>query len=188
MISSASYLGTSPSNFSQLYLVEGPGGFAPQFAPAFRPAFPRSSPRSSPRNSPRNSPRSSPTISPRSPRNSPRTPRPFSHGNRYDDERAGQVVEAKDGPELGTGGGRHTARTGSIILLWTERRTTSARASSGGRDLSSRNRVLERTWKRTTARAGVWYYNTERRTGCWSGRGHAGAARAGSMVYYGAGR
>ena len=117
MISSASYLGTSPSNFSQLYLVEGPGGFAPQFAPTFRPAFPRSSPRSSPRNSPRNSPRSSPTISPRSPRNSPRTPRPFSHGNRYDDERAGQVVEAKDGPELGTGGGRHTARTGSIILL-----------------------------------------------------------------------
>ena len=87
--SSASYLRTSPSNFSQLYLVEGPGGFAPQFAPAFRPAFPRSSPRSSP------------TISPRSPRNSLRTPRPFSHGNRYDDERAGQVVETKDGPDTG---------------------------------------------------------------------------------------
>src|SRR4051795_5216029 len=54
-------------------------------------------------------------------RDVPMHSRPKLHAPATQVPRQDPVVEAKDGPELGTGGGRQTARTGSIVLLWTER-------------------------------------------------------------------
>src|SRR4051794_35763813 len=76
--------------------------------------------------------------------------RPKLHAPATQVPRQDPVVEAKDGPELGTGGGRQTARTGSIVLLWTER---------------ARGQVVE---------TGTSY----RGTGCWSGLGNGRHARA----------
>jgi hypothetical protein len=165
LISYASYLGTSPSNFSQLYL-KMTGRRAGRIRPAVRPRIsPRSSPRSSPRisprslprclphSSPRNSPRSSPTISPRSPRNSPGSAR-WESGttmdrawNRTTNEREAETLVVE----------RRTTRRGSSRWEYgiLRRRTTSERAS-GGAGMSCAERVLEcRAWDDTQGQLGV---------------------------------